>query len=184
MTTPSDTRLKGTDLAFLRRLLGQQPAPSAPRRSAVDPALPDREWFGASERVYKETIEPYYGSPETMARGGDEAATAGDSGVALLFYRKSIDMLHTAYGFSQMQTRRPSQEDGPILRAFCESLEASLRDHPQAPVAETVREVTHRLRSITGECERHGIDASLYRTTLQRIAGAAPGVDVSDVLWS
>jgi hypothetical protein len=173
-------------MGFFRRLVEGQPGTPGPAAAGplVDPSLPDAQWFGQSEAAYKSTIEPYYGSPETMARGGDERAAQGDDGVALFFYRKSIDMLHTAYGFNQMQARQPSPQDAAILSGFCHSLEKTISDHPGASVNESIREVTHRLRSITTESERRGIDAALYRSTLDRIAGIAPAVSVDDILWT
>jgi hypothetical protein len=38
----------------------------------VDGSLADGPWLRASEEMFKASIEPYYGSPETMARGGEE----------------------------------------------------------------------------------------------------------------
>jgi hypothetical protein len=172
-------------MGFLRRLIEGQPA--AGGRTAgplVSPGLTDGEWFGQSERAYRATIEPYYGSPETMARGGDERAAEGDDGVALFFYRKSIDILHTAYCVNRMEAREPSHQDAAILSGFCHSLEKTVRDHPEAPIAESVREVTHRLRSITTECESRGVDATLYRATLERLVGVAPNVPLDGVRWN
>src|SRR5690242_14379036 len=105
-------------MPLFRRKQGGAVRSQTPVAPAVDASLPDVEWFTASERVFRETIDSHYGTPETMATGGDLHYALGDFGVALLFYRKSIDMLHTAYGFSQMQSRSPSNADGPILDGF------------------------------------------------------------------
>jgi hypothetical protein len=155
------------------------------RRAAshIDGGLPDDQWLSASYKVFRERIDRYYGTPETVAWGGDEQQPVGDFGVALYFYAKSIDILHTAYGFSQMQSRRPSSADVPILDRFCGALEMSLGAHPDAPVEETVREVTHRLRSISMTCDSSGINSQPYREALDRIGRLAPNVPVDDVLW-
>lgn len=58
-----------------------------------------------------------------------------DVGVALCFYRKSIDMLHTAYGFSEMRSRQPSTKDAAIIDGFCTTLAQTLSERPGAPVA-------------------------------------------------
>jgi hypothetical protein len=150
----------------------------------VDGSLPDGRWLRESEEMFKASIEPYYGSPETMARGGDERRGLGDVGTALFFYAKSIDMLHTAYGFAGMERRRPSPADTAIIDGFTESLALVTSRHPEAPIADCVREVTHRLRSISTECERVGLPSDLYRNGLDLIAQIAPRVPVDDVLWT
>lgn len=147
-------------------------------------AASDSEWWGRSSQRYDETVDPWYGSPETLAAGGDERLKNGDVGTASFFYRKSIDLLHTNYGYLSMSQRRPSSNDQPIVDAYLRSLAASLQEHPGAPVDESVREVTHRLRSIASTCELEGLPSGLYRSALDRLAATAPAVDVSDVLWS
>jgi hypothetical protein len=150
----------------------------------VDGSLPDGAWLGESREMFKATIEPYYGSPETMAKGAEDRRFLADYGTALFFYAKSIDMLHTAYGFSGMERRRPSGSDAPIIEGFAETLSYVMDLHPQAPVDECVREVTHRLRSISTECDRVGVPSELYRDGLDRIARIAPHVPVDDIFWT
>ena len=169
-------------MGFIKRLLGGSSAGGAGPR--VDPSLDDGSWYAASVAEYERTVDPYYGSPETMAGGGVKAAAAGDSGVAMQFFRKSIDMLHTAYGFSQMSGRRPSSADSVIIDGFCDAVEKSLAAHPGAPVDEHVREVTHRLRSISAECDQAGMSSAPYRTGLERLAAAAPAVSTDGVRWT
>ena len=171
-------------MGFLTRLLDGTSESGGKAVPLVDETLPDGQWLARSESVYNDTIQTYYGSPEAMARGGEERLAKGDDGVALFFYRKSIDMLHTAYGFNQMGQRQPSGADEWILGSFCVALESTVRAHPGAPVAESVREVTHRLRSITTECEGRGLDASIYRAGLARVGAAAPMVLVDDIFWT
>lgn len=150
----------------------------------VDSTLPDGAWLAASEALFKQRIDSFYGSPETMSRGGEEHYQLSDYGTAMFFYAKSIDMLHTAYGFSQMAQRRPSVADLEIITGYTNSLAQALRLHPQAPVAGSVREVTHRLRSISSECDRAGLPSTAYRDGLESIAEHAPHVPVDDVYWT
>lgn len=154
------------------------------QRKVVDTELADPEWFAASRDLFRSQIEGFYGSPETIASGGQEHYQLNDYGTAMLFYAKSIDMLHSAYGFAEMKRRHPSLADGPIIDGFNASLADSLRLHPQAPVAECVREVTHRLRSISSECDRLGFPADLYLTALDAMSSAAPHVPVDDIQWT
>jgi hypothetical protein len=169
-------------MGFIKRLLrGNGAGGRGPR---VDQTLDDGPWYAASIAEYERTVGSHYGSPETMAGGGFKAAHAGDSGVAMQFFRKSIDMLHSAHGFNQMSTRQPSPSDGEIVDGFCAALEQSLRDHPSAPVDEAVREVTHRLRSITTTCEQAGMPSEPYQLGLDRLAVAAPAVQTDDIRWT
>ena len=57
-----------------------------------------------------------------------------DDGAATFIFQKSIDLLHTLYVFSEMQTRRPSQADDAILIGYLEALSASLVNHPGHPL--------------------------------------------------
>lgn len=163
---------------------GAGPRGNAARSFDVDSSGTDSDWLSRSSAVFSDTIEPYYGSPETMADGGKAAYAEQSFGVALFFFQKSIDMLHTAYGFSNMESRQPSPADAHIVDGYLSALGASRASHPDADYSASVREVTHRLRSISAECERVGASPDLYRNALERIAREAPEVDVSDVLWT
>jgi hypothetical protein len=145
--------------------------------------LADGPWLTESQRLFESTVSSYYGSPDTMARGGRDAEDAGNYGTATCFYRKAIDMLHTAYGFGQMQQRRPSESDAWIIDGYCRSLAGARGRHPSAFFDESVREVTHRLRSISTQCEGLGLDPRLYRAGLDRLALVAPDIRVDDVFW-
>lgn len=148
-------------------------------------SLSDREWFAASQRVYSESWRKYAGSPETFVDAGRDHLGNQNFAVAMLFFGKSIDLLHTLYtsGGAGTATRQPSSEDLAITSAFTESLEAALESHPTAPVAEPVREATHRLRTISSACQRAGVPADPYLSALQDIAAASPSVNVDDILW-
>ncbi|WP_152626711.1 hypothetical protein [Streptacidiphilus carbonis] len=148
-------------------------------------SLPDGEWFAASQYVYSETWRGYAGSPETFADAGRDHLGNQNFAVAMLFFGKSIDLLHTLYtdGGGGTRTRQPSAVDLAITSGFTESLAVALETHPTAPVAEPVREATHRLRTISSACRRAGVSADLYLNALGDIATASPSVNVDDILW-
>jgi hypothetical protein len=171
-------------MGFFRRRGPDRERPPSNSRRPLDSALTDDEWWVASASAFAETVHAYYGSPESMAQGGKNRYRDADFGVAAFFYHKSIDMLHTAYGFSNMEHREPSPADAPIVDGFCNSLSASIEGHPNAPIDEVVREVTHRLRSIATTCDRVGAPSQLYRGALEKIAQYTPNVQVDDILWT
>lgn len=147
----------------------------------VEASLPDDTWFRTSEQVYERTWRDHAGSPETFAEAGKLHYGYQNFGVALLFFRKAIDLMHTLYG--DMSRRQPSPKDLSITSGFVSSLGAALALHPEAPVDESVREVTHRLRTISSACRRTGISADLYLNALQEIARESPKVRIDDILW-
>jgi hypothetical protein len=150
----------------------------------VDASLSDGQWLAASKTLFDDRIHAFYGSPERMARGGEQHYRLFDYGTAMFFYAKSIDMLHTAYGFAHMAQRQPSSADLPIVDGYTASLGLALEFHPEAPVDACVREVTHRLRSISSECDRIGLPSGLYRSGLDSMAQSARHVSVDDVYWT
>lgn len=154
---------------------GATAAASAP--TAVDPNLPDDRWLATSERAYRDSVDGYYGSPETMGKGGQEHYGNAEFGVALFFYAKSIDMLHTAYGYARMEKRQPSPADAWIVEGFCNALEAALEQHPNAPVAEVAGMVTHRLRDIAADCDRVGAASQLYRHAEESVGRCAASAE-------
>jgi hypothetical protein len=149
----------------------------------VDLSLAGPEWFAASERIYNQTWRNHVGSPETFAEAGGDHYNHRNFAIAMLFYRKAIDLLHTVYTFSDMSTRQPSARDRAITSGFVSSLGATLGAHPAAPVAESVREATHRLRTISSACKQAGTSADLYLNALREIAVVSPHVMVDDILW-
>lgn len=140
----------------------------------VDPSLPDAQWFAVSQDIYDRAWRRHLGSPETFADAGSEHYGNQNFGVAMLFFCKAIDLLHTLYLSSGMSTRQPAARDLAITSGFISSLGASLSLHPAAPAADSVREVTHRLRTISSVCKRAGVPAELYLNALREIAIAAP----------
>jgi hypothetical protein len=150
--------------------------------SLVEQALPDDEWFALSGEEYERTWRDYLGSPETFAEAGSTHYSHQNFGVALLFFRKAIDLMHTLYT-GGMSRRQPSPQDFAITSGFISSLGATLAIHPVASVDVSVREVTHRLRTISSACKRAGLPAELYLNSLQEIASASPNVRIDDILW-
>jgi hypothetical protein len=159
------------------------PASTDVKVTPVDPSLPDDSWGQASAAAYETAVKNHYGSPETMAYGAEQHLQQGDFGTAVYLYCKSIDMLHTAYGFAGMERRRPSDADGPIIDGFCNALTASFGAHPEAGLDGPVREATHRLRSIASTCDGAGLSSGLYRMGLENLADIAPRVRVDDIFW-
>ncbi|RKQ93831.1 hypothetical protein C8N24_3705 [Solirubrobacter pauli] len=150
----------------------------------VSASLPDPEWSAASRATYVREVSKYYGTPETMADGGRKHLAAGDPGTAVHLLCKSIDMMHTAYGYAEMRDRQPGPADQPILDDFCEAVAASLAAHPQADLDEPVREVTHRLRAIAHACEQRQLPAGMFRLAHDRLGRIAPRVPTDDLLWA
>lgn len=153
------------------------------------PALPDvshltdHEWWALGSRRYEEHWKEHVGSPETFAECARNCYGQQDFSTAACFFRKAIDLLHTQYLFGAMERRRPSPADAWIVDGYVSAIGASRQLHPQADVAESVREVTHRLRTISTACQRVGLPDQLYRGALNDLVNVAPDIDVSDVLW-
>jgi|tagenome__1003787_1003787.scaffolds.fasta_scaffold20735017_4 hypothetical protein len=150
----------------------------------VDATLPDRDWSAQSAAAYNREVAKHYGTPETMAEGGRLHLRAGDTGLAVYLLCKSIDMLHTAYGFLEMRERLPGPADAPIIEDFLDAVGKSLKAHPAADLDEPVREVTHRLRSIAHLCEERSLPSAFYRDAHDRLGRIAPQVPTDDLLWA
>lgn len=150
----------------------------------IDPRLPDAEWLNASRASYELCVGPFYGSPDTIAEGGKQCLGQKEFGIALFFFQKSIDLLHTNYGFGGMASRKPSQADEWILAGYVSALRNTLEHHPAAQIRESVRETTHRLRSISTECQNVGLPNDLYLNALGEIASCATHVDFDDIRWT
>lgn len=172
-------------MGFFNRKKSKPSVASGPASVEIDPidnSLPDDEWLARSQARFEQMIKNYYGSCETIGQGGQECYGYGDFGTALFFYQKSIDVLHTNYLVLQMRNRQPSPADAWIVDGYTSSLGASLAMHRAAPVDGSVREVTHRLRTIATACEQVGLPSQLYREALKLMAQYAPHVKLDDVL--
>lgn len=59
--------------ALQTNVSGERGATSAaPAPTPVDPNLPDDQWLATSERAYKDSVDAYYGSPETLSEQGHD----------------------------------------------------------------------------------------------------------------
>lgn len=155
-----------------------------------DPALDDAAWLDAGDDRYRAAVSNHYGSPDTIAAGGDQRSRQGDVAAALYFYEKAIDTLHSIYvcGFDDTGpsgwSRQPSHQDLDIIDRYLDTLRQVRDRRPGAPIQNTVREVTHRLRTISTEFDRHGIGSQTVRQRLTTLGEIAPDVDVSSVYWT
>lgn len=155
---------------------------SAPYLPAIDSSLPPREWFGVCSARYEATYREHYGSPETFAEPAKECYGHQEFGLALLYYQKALDLLHTLYVVGSFERRTPSPADLAITDGFVSSVGATLAMHPGAPVDDSVREATHRLRTIATSCEHAGLGSELYCNALRDLAAAAPTVSLDGLL--
>jgi hypothetical protein len=163
---------------------GQQStqASGPPYLPPVDAALPAAQWWAACTSRYEATFRDHFGSPETFAQPAQDCYGHQEFGLALLYYQKAIDLLHTLYVIGSFERRSPSPQDMPITDGFLSSVGASLAMHPGAPIDDSVREVTHRLRTIATSCDRAGLNSGLYRNALNELAAAAPNVSLDGLL--
>jgi hypothetical protein len=159
-------------------------------QSMSDPSPNDAEWLSAGEARFHQLISNHYGSPDTIAAGGDERMAQDDPASGLYFYQKSIDTLHSIYvcNFNDpgpgSWSRQPSGQDNSILDRYVSALRTVRQRRPAAPVGASVTEVTHRLRTISSRFEMYGLDPTHYFNTLGVLGDIAPDVDVSGVFWS
>jgi len=155
-----------------------------------DPLLDDGAWLAAGEARYDRLISNHYGSPDTIAAGGDQRLQQDDSGSALFFYQKAIDTLHSIYvcGINDSGpsswSRQPSPRDQTILEHYLAALRNVRAVRPAAPVNASVTEVTHRLRTISSRFTVCGLDPYPYVRSLDALGEIAPDIDVSGVFWS
>jgi|SRR5882757_7106756 len=153
------------------------------RSPAVRANLTDAEWWADAEQQYEKCWRTYLGSPETFAGGGGRFYSKQEFAVAALLCQKAVDLMHTHYVFSSMRDRQPAPRDLAIIDGYLSSLGASLSLHPEAPVAGSVREVTHRLRTIASACQHVGISDTLYQQALIQLGNTAPHINVDDIFW-
>ncbi|MGH3435249.1 MAG: hypothetical protein ACRDRN_02150 [Sciscionella sp.] len=161
----------------------------SPRRHNEAPPRPPLEvdpdavnWLTSGEARYQDMVSGYYGSPESIAAGGHQCLQAGDAAAALFFFQKAIDLLHTLYVISEMRGRVPGAADQEVLTSYLNTVDEVLGLYPHAPIDVSVREVTHRLRTISTRCKEIGIDPSLYLDALMQLGNLAPEVDLHDIL--
>ncbi len=155
-----------------------------------DPLLDDARWLQDGEARYVSLVRNHYGSPDTIASGGTLRSQVDDPVAALFFYQKAIDTLHSIYvgGFDDhgpaSWSRQPSKRDLDIVDAYLQTLGQVRSLRPAAPVGGTAVEVTHRLRTISSQFKRYGLDPKPYLDRLNTLGEVAKDVDVSGVFWS
>lgn len=121
--------------------------------------------------------------PDKTAMRARAALVEGRTAEALTLSVKAIDRLHDLYVFEEFRQRQASPSDSFLIDALRDSLSAHRAADRSADVAGEVREVTHRLRTISTTLERHRGDAALYRRGLDDLARLAPDVNVDDIYW-
>ena len=146
---------------------------------ASSAAAVDTEAAGSSRRP----IEFDPASPERIAEEAYSAYQQAGPLSAFPVYVRALDRLHDLYVFERFRQRQPGLQDTWILEGLTQSLVLGLTSEPDADVKASVREATHRLRTIVTAMESNGANAAMYRGALDRLAGGAPGVDVSDIYW-
>lgn len=125
-------------------------------------------------------------SPTGLEEAGEAAKQAYGNArfvEAFQLYVKAIDRLHDFYVFEQFRNREPGPRDAWLVEGMVSSLGAARAMDPNADVAISVREATHRLRTIASATENAGGNPILYRHGLEGLAQCAPDVDVSDIFW-
>lgn len=128
------------------------------------------QWWNDATQRYDEYWREFLGEPETFETGARWFYGSGEFGAALLLYQKAIDLLHTRYCFDVMRRRRPSAADLPIVDGYLNALGASLSLHPDAPVADSIAEATHRLEDIRAACKAAGLSTDPYRQGLLNLS--------------
>lgn len=177
----------GNDQASLPQ---SDPQSSRPLVNQDDPAQDDASWLSSAENRYKSSVSNHFGSPDTIAAGGDQSMRGRDPACALFFYQEAIDTLHSIYvcGFNDTGpgswSRQPSEWDLSIIDRYFEALSSVRALRPGAPVEQSVMEVTHRMRAISTQFRSYGLDASSYLARLDQLARLAPDVDVAGVFWT
>jgi hypothetical protein len=123
--------------------------------------------------------------PERALKEAEDAAARRPQDWATAFEccLKGVEGLHDVYVLEQFRNRQPSAADKPIIYALTYSLRALRGNDARRDVSDGVMGATHRLRTISTAADRAGLDSSLYREGLQRLAEVAPDVDVSNVPW-
>lgn len=91
-------------------------------------AASDEAWLGDGHTRYERKVPKYYGSPETLAAGGDESMSQGDVAAAIFFYAEAIDTAQTRWA---TETRELS-DDLRLFTAYVDAVSAARTDHPDA----------------------------------------------------
>lgn len=151
-----------------------------PRRHPLPGNLTDAQWWNDAGHRYEEYWREFTGSPDSLSTGAQWFYMSGEFGAAALMYQKAIDLLHTLYCCNDLPTirdivgvRQPSAADLSITDGYRNSLGATLSQHPDAPVRDSITEVAHRLRDIFFTCKRAGLSVGLYGHALLELEPTA-----------
>jgi hypothetical protein len=121
--------------------------------------------------------------PEKVAQQAQNAYRTQQWFESFGLYVKAVDKLHDFYVYEQFKNRQPSPGDAWIVEGVSASLGVTRELVPDAPIAEGVREVTHRLRTIVTAVGKAGGNPTLYQHTLDEVGRLTPDIDVSDIFW-
>ena len=154
---------------------GSPPAPAAEEADVV--------WWQEAERCAERQRQQTNGEPESLAELAKEQYNHQGFGCAALLFGRAIDRLHTLYCIDNFQNRQPSPADAWMVDGYSSAIGASHALYPRAPIDGSVREATHRLRTIASACERVGASGQLYLDALASLGINAPDVKIDDILW-
>jgi hypothetical protein len=141
-----------------------------------DPTVGDAQWLADGESRYSEQVKRHFGSPDTIAAGGDGCRAQNDNAAALYFYAKAIDTLHSIYacgGSSATWNRQPSGRDITIIDRYLETLATIKAIRPLASPARSLKEVNHRVSTISSSLQQNGLDATPYLRRLESLGSFA-----------
>ena len=92
----------------------------------------DHAWLYAGHQRFDRDKDRFFGSPETMRRGGEEALSRGDTAAAVFFFAKAIDIAQT---WSRSRPHQRGYEDDVILfRLYSNTVGTIRAAHPDADV--------------------------------------------------
>jgi hypothetical protein len=103
------------------------------KRSLGNPAPEDdSSWLLAGHRTFDRNKSRFFGSPETMRRGGEEALGKGDTATAVFFFAKAIDIAQT--WLRNPLHQRTYEENVTLFRLYVDAIAAIKASHPDADV--------------------------------------------------
>jgi hypothetical protein len=142
----------------------------------------DQGWLAAGHQRFERTKGRHFGSPETMAAGGDQAIGKGDLAAAVFFYAKAIDIAQT-WSFGTYAGERSVGQDERIFQAYANALEDVKAGHPRADLYgrwnnESGETTLHMMYGVALEQDRRGRPVGELVKLLKR------AVNTCEVGWS
>ena len=92
----------------------------------------DQQWLVAGHDRFDRTKGRHFGSPETMAAGGDAATRNGDTAAAVFFYAKAIDIAQT--WSTSKPGERSTEQDERLFAVYVSALEDIKQERPDADI--------------------------------------------------